>query len=427
MRHERKWLIVGLLFLATLLNYLDRQTIAVSATVIGKEFELNDADLGFLFFGFLFAYGVAQLFVGTLLDRVRVRAAYALAVLAWSLSGAAAVLAGGFASLFFLRVLLGVCESPNWPLALRVVARTIPPHQRSLATGIFQSGTSVGALVAAPLIIFLTQAYGWRFAFVAVGACGFVWAALWLLLYRPDRDADEAIGETAGEATSGAVGAASEPPAHSPATLGELFGSRVFWGLFVAACFLQPLQYFYITWLPRYFEAYAGVSFGRELASRLVIVYLALDLGFLTGGALVILLARKLGVREARRIVIAFGALLMMSIPLVSRLRDINHITAFLCVATFGLGWFQVNYLTFTSEISVKRASTATGLLGGAGSLAGAAFMLFVGGTVEQSKSFSVAFISAGLMPVISLIGIFIGTARANKVRPLDVPQSQIV
>lgn len=273
MRKNWKWIVVGLLFLATLLNYLDRQTISVSATVISKEFGLNDADLGKLFFAFLFAYGIAQLFIGTLLDRMSVRLAYALAVLAWSLSGAAAVLAGGFASLFFLRVLLGVCESPNWPLALRVVARTIPPHQRSLATGIFQSGTSIGALVAAPLIIFLTQAYGWRFAFVAIGACGFVWAALWLVLYRATESSDEMAGEVAANA-SGAT--------YSPSTLKELFGSRVFWGLFIAACFLQPLQYFYITWLPRYFEAYAGVSFGKELASRLVIVYLALDLGFLS-------------------------------------------------------------------------------------------------------------------------------------------------
>lgn len=432
MRKNWKWVVVGLLFLATLLNYLDRQTIAVSATVISKEFALNDADLGKLFFGFLFAYGVAQLFVGTLLDRMSIRVAYALAVLAWSLSGAAAVLAGGFASLFFMRVLLGVCESPNWPLALRVVARTIPPHQRALATGIFQSGTSIGALIAAPLIIFLTQAYGWRFAFVAVGACGFVWAALWMTLYRSTEPAGEIAGGAA--ATQRAPGepdgepaATYSPPTYSPSTLKELFGSRVFWGLFIASCFLQPLQYFYITWLPRYFEAYAGVSFGRELASRLVIVYLALDLGFLTGGALVILLARKLGVRGARKLVIVVGALLMASIPLVSRLSDINHITAFLCVATFGLGWFQVNYLTFTSEVSVKRAATATGLLGGAGSLAGAAFMLLVGGTVEQSKSFSAAFIIAGLMPLVSLVGIFISTTRTDGAPPLDVPQPQAV
>ena len=127
----KKWFVVLLLFLATLLNYLDRQTIAVSASVISREFGLGDAQLGQLFFAFLFAYGIAQLFVGALLDRFPVRWAYAAAVIAWSLAGASAALATGFVSLFLLRVLLGVCECPNWPLALRVVARTIPPEQRS--------------------------------------------------------------------------------------------------------------------------------------------------------------------------------------------------------------------------------------------------------------------------------------------------------
>ena len=98
-----------------------------------------------------------------------------------------------------------------------------------------------------------------------------------------------------------------------------------------------------------------------------------------------------------------------------------------MCVATFGLGWFQVNYLTFTSEVSVKRASTATGLLGGAGSLAGAAFMLFVGGTVEQSGSFAIAFAMAGLMPLVSFAGIWIGTRRPKQPQSYGVPQSQAV
>jgi len=170
------WLIIGLLFLATLLNYLDRQTISVLATRIAEDpaMRLTDANLGQIFFAFLLAYGLAQLFVGPLLDRLSVKLAYPLAVSAWSMAGAAAALASGFWSLFGLRMLLGVCESPNWPLALRVVSRAIPPEQRSLASGVFQCGTSVGALIAPPVIVWLTLNRGWRFAFVAVGAIGVV-------------------------------------------------------------------------------------------------------------------------------------------------------------------------------------------------------------------------------------------------------------
>jgi ACS family hexuronate transporter-like MFS transporter len=391
-----KWLIVLLLFLATLLNYLDRQTIAVSASVISQEFGLGDAQLGQLFFAFLLAYGLAQLFVGAILDRFPVRIAYAGAVIAWSVAGAAAAAATGFVSLFLLRVLLGVCECPNWPLALRVVRRTIPPEQRALANGIFQSGTSVGALVAAPIIIWLTTAYSWRVAFVAVGAVGLLWVALWLLAFRDqETNPQQATDVTLTDA---------------PASFTEIIRSRAFLGLLVATSFLNPLQYFYVTWLPRYFDKYAGVGFGKELAARLVTVYFALDLGLWLGGAGVLWLSRKRSVTRARQIITTLGAVLMAGIPLAGQLHDLNAITVLLCCATFGLGCFMVNYLAFTSEVSDKKVSTAAGLLGGAGSLAGALFMLLVGNVVEQRGSFALAFVFAGVMPLVALGGVFFAT-----------------
>jgi MFS transporter, ACS family, hexuronate transporter len=407
MTATRKWLVVFLLFLATLLNYLDRQTISVTASLISAEFSLNDAHLGQLFFAFLFAYGVAQLFVGGVMDRLAVRPAYAAAVSAWSLAGAAAALATGFWSLFGMRVLLGFCESPNWPLALRVVARTIPPRERAMATGIFQSGTSIGALVAAPLIIWLASGYGWRFAFVAVGAVGFVWAALWLAFAPSEAEQKAEAGQKTGEAGD------AVPAAQSPASVGEIFRSRAFQGLLLGGCFLQPLQYFYTSWMPRYFDKYAGVGFGARLATILVIVYLVLDVGFLSGGAIVMRLARRTGVRQARLVVIVAGVLLMTLAPLASLARDVNAITAIICAATLGLGWVQVNFLTFTSEVSAVKTSTATGLLGGAGAISGGLFMLLVGNVVERQGSFGAAFLMAGLMPLVALYGIWLGTRRA--------------
>lgn len=390
------WLLVGLLFLATLLNYLDRQTISVLATRIADDpaMQLDDADLGKIFSAFLLAYGIAQLLVGPILDRFAVRVVYPLAVTAWSLAGALAALATGFWSLFGLRMLLGVCESPNWPLALRVVARTIPPHQRSLASGVFQCGTSVGALIAPPIIISITEATSWRFAFVAVGLVGLVWAALWLAYFAmfPARELDQS------------------PPlvsASLPASISEIFQSSAFWGLVVTTSFLNPLQYFYTTWLPRYFEKYAGVPFGAGLAQRLVIVYLALDAGLILGGLAVSWLSPRIGLFGARRAGAAVGALCMATIPLVAWLKDLNAVTTVVCVATFGLGCFMVNYLACTSEVSTKKVSTAAGLLGGTGSLAGAAFMWLVGDLVTKSGSFGIAFVLAGAMPLVAMAGLW--------------------
>jgi hypothetical protein len=169
----------------------------------------------------------------------------------------------------------------------------------------------------------------------------------------------------------------------SPASLGEILRARSFQGLLLAGCFLQPLQYFYTTWMPRYFDEYAGVGFGGKLAMILVIVYLFLDLGFLSGGALALRLSRRMEVAQARRVIIGCGVLLMMVAPAAARLRDVNAITACICAATLGLGWVQVNFLTFTSEVSSARTSTATGVLGGAGAISGGLFMLLVGAVVE--------------------------------------------
>lgn len=406
-----KWWIAGLLFAATLLNYLDRQTLAVSSSRVLEDLGLNDGHFGRWLFAFFLAYGIAQIVVGPLLDRCSVVWVYAAAVTAWSLAGASAALAVGFWSMLSLRLLLGICESPNWPLALRVVARIFPPGQRPLANGIFQCGTSVGALAAPPIIIYLTAAYHWRMAFVAVGLAGLLWTMLWLATMarwpqpRLDAEAETMVG--------------------SPSTVRDMLRSPAFWGLLVATCFLNPLQYFYVSWLPRYFDRYAGVGFGQELASRLVLVYLALDAGLILGGWLVAALTRKMGVVPARRLVAIAGALCMMGVPAVSWMRSLDLITAMICVATFGLGCFMVNYLAFASEVSATKVSTATGILGGAGSLAGAAFMWLVGDTVMRSGGFAVAFACAGVMPLVALGGLFYATRTRPTPRPLP-PDARI-
>jgi len=421
-----KWVLCGLLFLATLLNYLDRQTMSVASTEIANEMHLTDTDLGRLFFAFYLSYGFAQILIGPFLDRLRIVLAFALAVGAWSLAGAAAALATGFWSLFFLRVLLGVCESPNWPLALRVVAGAFPPSQRAFATGTFQCGTSVGALVAPPLIIYLTAQYNWRIAFLACGLVGLLWVAVWLFCFRyhsaTGLDSGNPIGDLLPDNAPAKDLAAA---AQSPATLREILGSRALWGMLLSTCFLNPLQYLYFTWLPRYFQKYAGVAFGKELANRLVLAYLAYDVGLLLAGVLVAWLSRSWGPVRARLVVCTGGTLCMMSIPAVSLLHDINAITAIICMATFGLGGCIVNYLAFTAEVSAKRVSTAAGILGGAGSLAGSGFMLLVGDSVDRSGGFAIAFALAGSMPLVSLAGMWLSTTRRSKATPSSLEREE--
>src|SRR2546426_11961177 len=179
-----KWKLCVLLFLATTLNYLDRQTLSILAPILQKDMNLDNQALGWLFAVFYYAYALSHFAVGPVLDRSHLRWAFGAAVLAWSTVSVMTGLATGFASLIVFRLLLGVMESANWPAAIRIVARSLEPSERALGNGIFTSGTSVGALIAPAVILAISSTLGWRWAFVLVGSVGVVWMAVWLLATR---------------------------------------------------------------------------------------------------------------------------------------------------------------------------------------------------------------------------------------------------
>jgi ACS family hexuronate transporter-like MFS transporter len=194
--------------------------------------------LGWLFSIFYYSYTFSQFGVGILLDRVHLRWAFGLAVVAWSAAAGLTALAAGFAGLMAFRLLLGIAESANWPAAMRIVARALPPRDRPLGNGIFTSGTSVGALIAPALILGISGAAGWRWAFVAVGALGLLWFALWAW-FSGHRDfagvwRDEAPG---GTATPGRA-------------YSEILRSARFWRVFAVTILVNPCLYFNVNWLP---------------------------------------------------------------------------------------------------------------------------------------------------------------------------------
>jgi ACS family hexuronate transporter-like MFS transporter len=394
-----RWGVSALLFGATLLNYLDRQALAVTAPLLRGEMRLDLAQLGLLLAIFYWSYAAGQVVVGLALDRLNVRVAYAVAVAAWSLAGAAAGLVTGFWSLAILRALLGLCEAANWPAALRVVAGAFVPRERALANGIFQSGSSVGALLAPPLLIWIATAHGWRVGFVVVGAAGLLWVALWLALYRPVRVPATVV---------------SQREAHeSPVALGWIVRSRGFLGLVVASAFLNPSLYFYVNWLPTYFVE-SGQPFGKELAAMLFVVYLALDVGYLSGGALVRALAARWEVTRARRVVSAAAVPLMVAVVLVPSLGTLVGVLATMAGAALGVGGFMVCYLASVQEVSSARVATVAGFLGAAGSVAGAVFMWLVG-RLAAGGGFVRPFVVLGLMPFVALAGLWIATERERR------------
>jgi ACS family hexuronate transporter-like MFS transporter len=390
----RKWGVCLLLFLATTLNYLDRQTLAILAPTVQKEIHIDNEGLGWLFSVFYYAYTFSQFGVGVLLDRYHLRWAYGLGVLAWSATCALTGLASGFYAFIAFRLLLGVTESLNWPAALRVVSRALPPEDRQLGNGIFTSGTSIGALIAPVMILGIAGAFGWRWAFVGVGALGAVWFAGWTSFTGSPR--------LARVWTAGPAERAASPPL---AAYGAVVRTGQFWKVFAVTILVNPILYFFVNWLPTYFVQQRGLAPGRSLGWILTAVYVGLDLGYLASGGTALWLARRgLAVPAARRIVfLAASALLLLS-AVVPRVADLQAAIALLIVANFAIGvWIPV-YLTMAQEVSAEHVSTAAGLLGGSGSLAGALAMWAVGRVTQQTGSFSVPLAAVSVAGILAAL-----------------------
>jgi MFS transporter, ACS family, hexuronate transporter len=401
MRHNR-WALCVLLFLATTLNYLDRQTLGILAPVMQKELRLDNEDLGWLFSVFYYSYTFAQFAVGTVLDRTNIRWTYGIGVLLWSASAALTSVASGFAGLIVFRLLLGITESVNWPAAMRIVARALPPQERSLGNGIFTSGTSVGALIAPGLILGIAATLGWRWGFVVVGSLGVVWFAIWMLFTR-------------GDAWSHVWRSA---PGESQATPGEAYrsilSSASFWRVFVVTILVNPCLYFNVNWLPTYFVQQRGLQPGSELGWILTLIYLGLDLGYIfSGGGVLLLTRRKWPLARARVLVFTLATVALACCALVPFAPGVRDATVLLVLANFGAGAWIAMYLTMAQEVSPSHVSTAAGLLGGSGSLAGALAMWAVGRVTQSTGSFVLPMAAVGVAAVIALFaGLWIVRAQ---------------
>src|ERR1043165_6325738 len=183
-----RWWIVGLIFLATLINYVDRLTISVLAPVITRDLNLSNTEFGGIVTWFLLAYTISQGLSGRLYDRIGTRRGFAISITIWSLAAMAHAFARGIASLSVFRFLLGWGEAGNWQGAAKTVAEWFPIRERAFGMAIFNSGAAIGSILAPPLIVWLSLSYGWQTTFIVTGSLGFAWLALWLLFYqKPDR------------------------------------------------------------------------------------------------------------------------------------------------------------------------------------------------------------------------------------------------
>ena len=383
-RHWR-WFILGTLFFATFLNYLDRQTLSNAADPICAEFGLDNAQRGELLAKFVYYYAAAHLIVGPLIDRVKnFRWVFPVFVLGWSLCNLLVAFARDYATLLWLRAALGIFEAGNFPICLLLIARIFPPKERVLANGIFYSGGVIATLIAPKFVIYFATQHHWRWAFLVTGALGLLWLVPWLAFFkRPEEHAPE---------WSSAV-AASTTPGQSE-SLRTIFSRPAFWGVVFVGMGIIPGLYFMTQWLPSYLTQAWKVPYNQALGDRLVIISLCQDLGmWLGGGAVMALAHRGTSLLGARRIVIVVSYLCMMSMLWLSHAPSINAAVAVLCLYVFGLGAWLANQQAFKQDVTRGRIATVVGFVGFAETMLSAVLVEHVGKITQRTGAYGAVFV----------------------------------
>lgn len=379
-----RWVALALVFLATAINYLDRQTLSVAAPLLKQDFAMSSVAYSHVLFCFLLAYTVMNGLSGVLIDRVGTKAGYAIFVAWWSVSAALHGLAHGVMSLGVFRFLLGMGEAGNWPAAVKVVAENFAPEDRAFASGIFNSGSSIGAILAPPLIAWIILSAGWRTAFVVVGALGLVWLAAWLMLYRGPGIGDAKLA------------------VEKELTLLELLRNRFVWTFTLSKVFFDPVWYFYTFWFPEYLHK--ARMFDLAGIGRLAwIPFFVAGLGSVFGGlATKLFLMMGMPLSAARKSAVTLSAL-MMTLAIPASLVSSNTLSiALVSVAMAGYTTGLANMLAMPGDaVSGKVVASVYGLASMGSGFGGMAFTLITGWLVDR-YSFTPVFFLFGLIPLIS-------------------------
>jgi ACS family hexuronate transporter-like MFS transporter len=400
-----RWWIVGLIFLATLINFIDRLTVSILAPVITADLGLTNQQFGSLTIWFLVAYTASQGLSGRLYDRIGTRRGFALSIVVWSLAASAHAFARRLGSLSALRFLLGLGEAGNWPGAAKVIAEWFPVRERALGMGIFNSGVAIGNIVAMPLIVWLQLTFGWRAAFLATGSLGFFWLALWLCVYdSPDRHPSL----TREEYALIMEGRGAAPPLRT-VPWRELLRHRPVWAIVVSRFLTDPVWWLYITWLPKYLHDARGFSL-KEIGLFAWLPYVTADAGSLLGGWLSgRFIARGWTANRARKTVIVAGAVCMLAgIPAAMATSAAVALACIACV-TFGFQAWINNVQTIPSDLFPEHVVASVAGLGGVG--AGIGAMLFTyatGAVVDRLHSYTPMLVVAALLPIAGTAVLFV-------------------
>ena len=411
---RHRWMICALLFFATTINYIDRQVIGILKPTLSAEFGWSETDYADIVFAFQAAYALGLLLVGRFIDKVGVKWGYAIAVAVWSFFGMAHAAAAGVATFALARFGLGLGEAGNFPAAIRATADWFPKKERAFATGIFNSGSNVGAILTpllVPLIV-IDLALGWQGAFIITGALGFIWLFFWWAIYRdPEHNAKVNAAELAH--------IRSDPAEKTtPIAWADLAKYRQTWAFAVGKFLTDPIWWFFLFWLPDFF----GKNYGLDLKTfgpALIAIYLLADVGSIGGGWFSSwLIKRGWSVNAGRKTAMLICALCVLPVSLAIYAENLYIAVGIIGLAAAAHQGWSANLFTLASDVMPRRAvASVVGMGGMAGAIGGMLMAKYAGYVLENVGSYTPIFLLIGSMYLIALAIIHLLIPRLEPAR----------
>jgi ACS family hexuronate transporter-like MFS transporter len=402
-----RWVICGLLFFGVTKNYMDRQVLGVLKAPLQHELGWNDIDYGNLVFAFQAAYALGMIFVGRLIDRLGTRTGYAVAMVFWSLASMGHAIANSLTTFVIARSALGFGEAGVFPASIKCVAEWFPKKERALATGIFNAGTNVGAIITPLVVPWIAVHLGWRWAFLLTGALGFAWLILWLLLYRKPQEHSYCT-----QSEREYIQSDSELPA-GKIKWAQLLPHKQTWAFATAKFMTDPIWWFYLFWIPDYLQRGHGLHL-TQIGLPILVIYVISDLGSIGGGWFSSSLIRRgVSVNAARKWAMFLCALCVLPIAGVYRLSGLWSSTILIGLAAAGHQGFSANLFTLSSDLFPSRAvASVVGIGGMAGAVGGMLIAEIVGHVLQWTGSYMVPFFIAASAYLVALLFVHLLSPR---------------
>jgi ACS family hexuronate transporter-like MFS transporter len=407
-----RWLICALLFFAATVNYMDRQVIGLLKPILQVQLGWTENDYAIIVLVFTAAYGVGSLVVGKLIDRLGTRAGFSLAVLFWSLSAMAHAAAGSVLQFAAARVSLGIGESGSFPASIKAITEWFPKKERAIATGIFNSGTNVGAIVTPALVSWILLRWNWQMAFIVTGGLGLLWIVAWLAFYRrPEESTLVSPGELA------FIRSDSKEPAAAAVSWTALVALRQAWAIGLGKFFTDPIWWVYLFWIPDFLSRNLKLDLaGMRLP--LLVIYSGASVGSIGGGWISSgLLRRGWSANASRKTAMLICAIAVTPIMLAARTENAWFAIGLVAIAAGAHQGWSANIYTLASDMfprsavgSVVGFGTLMGTIGGMG------IAKIVGFVLQRTGSYFPVFVIAGSAYLVALCFVHLLAPRLERV-----------